>query len=482
MALAAGGAVVSVLAFPPYGPGWLVLIGVALLMTALRGAGTRTLGLAVGAIYGLVFFGWLMWWLVELEVIALALVPLQAAFLAAYGWWLTGHNHRSPGAWLTLAVGGWGFMELIRYYVPFGGLEWGAVGYALSDHIWTRFPAAVVGTSGLTLTVVLIGALVAQLVSRKTGRATLIGGMAVVVVLAGSLGWWASAAAFAFVQPATIVQGSTPCPFEDCPPDERLSTFQQHLALTQSLDSDAGLVVWAEGSTGSINADPVNNPEIGKAISEQAQRLGSRFVVGGDRVVSDTEWINANVYFDVDGNIVGEYRKQHPVPFGEYIPLRPLFDWIPALDQVPRDMIRGDGPVLFGEIGSIISFEGGFSRYALGVRREGANVIIVNTNEASYGPDAPTAEQFIGMTRMRAVELGVPVIHAAVTGKSVFVESDGTLGESTGLGTAEILKGEYGAELATPYTVIGDIGMYLAALAAVVMWLVPSHHRSTEEE
>ncbi len=101
---------------------------------------------------------------------------------------------------------------------------------------------------------------------------------------------------------------------------------------------------------------------------------------------------------------MGEYRKQHPVPFGEYVPLRPIFGLIPATDRVPRDMIRGDGPIVFdlGEhvLGSVISFEGGFSRYALQHRREGANVMVVATNEGSYGM-APTSDQFIGMTRMR---------------------------------------------------------------------------------
>ena len=58
----------------------------------------------------------------------------------------------------------------------------------------------------------------------------------------------------------------------------------------------------------------------------------------GDRPISDTEWINANVVFDETGAIVTEYRKRHPVPFGEYIPARPLFDWIPELRRVPRDM------------------------------------------------------------------------------------------------------------------------------------------------
>ncbi len=481
MFLALVGAVVSVLAFPPFGPGILIIPGITLFFIALRGLETGRQGFWVGMFYGLAFFGGLMWWLIELELIALVLVPVEALFFGLYGLWLVRLNDAGPARWLTLAVGGWAVMELLRYHFPVGGLEWGAAGYALSDQIWSRFPAAVIGTSGLTVIVVAIAAILTLLVLRSSGRATLLWGIGVVVVLGSSFLWLQGQILADVGRVATIVQGSTPCPFEKCPPNERLRTFEQHLALTQTLEQ-AGLVIWAEGSTGSTNADPVNNPEIGGAIAEEARRLSSRFIVGSDRVVSDTEWINANVYFEVDGTIVGEYRKQHPVPFGEYIPLRPLFDWIPALSQVPRDMIRGDGPVLFDDIGSIISFEGGFSRYAIEVRREGAEVILINTNEGSYGL-TPTSDQFIGMTRMRAVELGVPIIHAAVTGKSTFIDIDGSLGEVSGLGTKEILdRGYRGDSRDTPYTATGDLLMYLAAIAGLIVLLVPSGHRSTKEE
>lgn len=486
MLLALAGALLSVLAFPPYGPGLLIVPGLVLFLIALRLVDTRRQGFWIGAFYGLAFFGGLIWWLSELESIALILVPVEALFYAMYGWWLVKYNDRSSGQWMMLAVGGWAIAELLRYHFPVGGFEWGAAGYALSDQMFTRFPAAVIGTSGLTILVILIAAMAAQLITRHIGLATLWGALLTVVVVVGSFLWWLLGGIVAGAgHPASIVQGSTPCPFEHCPPNERLRTFEQHLELTETLEGDQGLVVWAEGSTGSTNADPVNNPEIGEAISEQARRLGSRFVVGSDRVVNETEWINANVYFDSDGEIVGEYRKQHPVPFGEYIPWRPVFDWIPALDQVPRDMIPGDGPVLLGEIGSVISFEGGFSRYALGVRRAGAEVIIVNTNEGSYG-ESPTSDQFIGMTRMRAVELGVPVIHAAVTGKSTFIDLDGEVGTTTSLGTMEIVSDEYGGTLDTPYTATGDLLMYLAAIVGLVVWsrvpLVGSIPRSTEEE
>jgi apolipoprotein N-acyltransferase len=468
--LALAGGVVSFFAFPPFGPGALIIPGIAAFMVAVRRSKTRKSAFWAGFIYGTVFFGGFMWWLSELELIALVLIPMQGLFFAFFGWWLARFQRVTPGVWLVLATGGWAVMELVRYHFPVGGLEWGAAGYALSDMALTRLPAAVIGTSGLTILVVLVGVILAQSVSREASRSTLFAGLAALSVLVGSAAWFMPAEDDSVGHPITIVQGSTPCPFEHCPPNERLRTFEQHLDLTRTLDpGTAGLVVWPEGSTGSTNADPVLNAEVREAIAAEARRLGSRMVIGGDRILSDTEWVNANVYFNAEGEIVGEYLKQHPVPFGEYIPWRLLFQWIPALDRVPRDAIRGDGPVLMDEIGSVISFEGGFSRYALETRRAGAEVIVVNTNTASYGL-TPASDVWIGMTRMRAVELGVPVIHAAVTGKSTVVDPSGETGPVTGLGTMEILQDSYGDERSTPFVTIGNSVMYLAAAAGLLSW------------
>jgi apolipoprotein N-acyltransferase len=240
------------------------------------------------------------------------------------------------------------------------------------------------------------------------------------------------------------------------------------------------LVVWSEGSTGSFNADPVQNPEIGEAIGVEARRIGAWFLVGSDRPLSETHWINANVLFNPEGEIVGEYQKQRPVPFGEYIPWRPVFEWIPDLDQVPRDMIPGQGPVVFDlgdgvEMGSVISFEGGFSRYPRQNSRAGANLIVVATNEGSYGT-TPGSDQFIGMTRMRAAELGTPVIHAAVTGKSVFIGEGGEFtSESTGLGTMEILTAVVAPSARSIYASTGDVVMIAVALLGLVTWWRARH-------
>jgi len=491
--LVLSGAVLSALAFPRFGPGWLILPGVALFLAGLRTAANRAQGLLLGALYGITFFAGLIWWISELGLIAvIPLILLQASFPAAYGWWLARYNNRTDLVWFLLAIGGWALMEWVRYHFPFNGLEWGAVGYGLADQDWARALTPLYGTTGLTMMGVMAAAGLVTL-TRAPRNWWLLTPVPLLFLCFWLANFQQEAAVYAGATVA-IVQGSTPCPFEHCPPDERLRTFEQHLDLTKTIEpGSALLVVWSEGSTGSFNADPVQNPEIGAAISVEARRIGAWILVGSDRPLDDTHWENVNILFDPDGNIVGEYHKQHPVPFGEYIPFRPLFDWIPDLAQVPRDMIPGTGPVVFElqpdlQLGSVISFEGGFARYPRQHARAGANLIVVATNEASYGT-TPGSDQFIGMTRMRAAELGLDVVHAAVTGKSTIIDADGALGPITGLGTEEVIY-DLVAAGRTPsvYARTGDVLMIgIAALGLATWWrarrpLVGSLDRSHEEE
>ena len=465
----------SVLAFPPFGPGWLIVVGVTLFLASLRVAESPHHGLLLGAVYGLGFFGGLIWWISELGLVAVVpLVVVQGAFLALYGWWLGRHREQTTIVWLTLATGGWALMELIRYHFPVGGLTWGAAGYALSDQAWGRLGAPLIGTSGWTVLIAAFAAALVVLIVDKQWIPIAIG--VTVVFFAITMGEAVSGAGSdAFETRVAIVQGSTPCPFTHCAPNERLRTYQQHLELTKTIETGTvDLVVWSEGSTGSVNADPVQNSDVGEAIGAEARRIDAWILVGSDRPLDDETWVNANVLFNSEGEIVGEYRKQHPVPFGEYIPLRPLFEWIPALDQVPRDMIPGDGPVVFDvddiDLGSVISFEGSFARYPRQHARAGAQVLVVATNEGSYGT-TPASDQLIGMTRMRAAELGVYVIHAAVTGKSVVIDDTGALASDvSGLGTQEVIFSTVVPRAKSPYTVVGDLIMYVAAVVAIVVW------------
>ena len=199
-------------------------------------------------------------------------------------------------------------------------------------------------------------------------------------------------------------------------------------------------------------------------------------LAGGTRPGEPGYFENYNVLFDPSGQIIGEYLKRHGVPFGEYVPFRKLLQFIPQLEAVPNDLNPGAGPVVFpisvpsgsGVFGSVISFEGAFARTIRGEVRAGAQMIVVATNEASYGRGA-ASDQLIGMVRMSAASLGIDIVHAAVTGRSTIVRADGTVERKTALFDDDILRGTVNLQTSrrTVYSVAGDWLQILAILVGI---------------
>jgi apolipoprotein N-acyltransferase len=468
VALAA--AVLMVLAFPPFGAGVLIVPALALLLWELRhGARPVVAGLA----FGWTFYAGLIWWIGKLGLIAVTpLVVVFGAYFGLYGWWLGKVREWRPAHWWVAAVGGWAVTEAVRVRFPVGGFEWGLAGYSVSPYSWARGAAQWIGASGWGVVLVAVAAGLIVAIEERRLRLELVGPLVAAALLTAAGGIWPALPGGSPIRVA-IVQGSTPCPLTHCL-NERRSTYEMHLALTREIpEGSVDLVIWPEGSTGGLDADPVLNPDVGSALGAEAQRIGGYLLVGGDRPISDLQWINANVVFGPDGAIVGEYQKRHPVPFGEYIPARPIFDWIPALRQVPRDMIRGGGPVVFdlpiGRIGSVISFEGAFARYARDEARIGARILVVATNEGSY-EFTPVSDQFIGMTRMRSSELGLAVAHSAVTGKSTFI-TGGNFGEVAGFLEERVITADLNLSDGhrTLYTLWGE---WVQAAAAAVLGIL----------
>jgi apolipoprotein N-acyltransferase len=243
----------------------------------------------------------------------------------------------------------------------------------------------------------------------------------------------------------------------------------------------ASLVVWAENAATSPY-DPTTNVEVEAAISIEAQRLGAYFIVGATRSISETEFANVNVAYDPGGRRIGEYLKRHPVPFGEFVPLRGLLDFIPQLDRIPRDMVRGEGPVVFdipaGVIGSVISFEGGFTRLIRSEVSAGAELMVVTTNESTW-VDSEASDQFIDITRVNAAAIGQDLVHAAISGRSAIISAAGDITAVTDLLATDILIGTVRFRTAGP-TLFARLGdwVVLAALAASVAALaVPGEGR-----
>ena len=183
---------------------------------------------------------------------------------------------------------------------------------------------------------------------------------------------------------------------------------------------------------------------------------------------------NYGIFINKNGEILDQYLKQHPVPFGEYIPFRKYLDWIPPLALVPRDMIRGDGQKIFMvngvKISTVISFEGSFQRYIRNSVMDGAELVVILTNQASYG-ESGMSDQFILMSRANAISNERPIVHAAITGKSAFIDHNGKVISKTELFETAILTEKIEPrQTETPYSKYGNYLNYIFILFGSIIF------------
>lgn len=465
------------MAFPPFDWGFLIFVAPSPLLWAMRRVSTRREAGWLGFLFGFAFWGAMLWWIKILGFVAW--LPL-AAVLGLYttAWALLMYTGRrwSMWRWWLLTVGSWALMEFIRARMPWGGFPWGAAGYPVGTLAWPRGSAQWIGASGWAVVVIAVAAGVVVMFGQERDRRPLELSMAVVVTFTFLGALFAPDAAGQPVRVAAV-QGNSPCPRVHCD-QEKERIYASHLALTQSVpDGSADLVVWGEDSFGGA-VNPTFNGEVRRAMGAEAVRIGGYLLAGGTRPGAPGSFDNYNILFDPNGEVAGEYIKQHPVPFGEFVPFRRVLEFVPQLAQVPNDMRRGDGPVVFpievggtrGVLGSVISFEGAFARHARAEVKAGAQLLVVATNEGSFGV-SPASDQLIAMVRMSAASLGVDVVHVAVTGRSTLIRADGSVGKKTDLFEQDVLSGVVNLQASprTLYAVVGDWVQLLAILAALAV-------------
>jgi apolipoprotein N-acyltransferase len=135
------------------------------------------------------------------------------------------------------------------------------------------------------------------------------------------------------------------------------------------------------------------------------------------------------------------YVKRHPVPLGEYVPARSFFRFFSAdVDRV-TDQHAGSEVGVLGvggaRLGDLICFEVVYDGLVGDVVDGGAGMIVVQTNNATFGYTDESAQQ-LAMSRLRAVEFGRSVAVAATSGISAIVAPDGSITRSSALFTPAV--------------------------------------------
>ncbi len=134
------------------------------------------------------------------------------------------------------------------------------------------------------------------------------------------------------------------------------------------------------------------------------------------------------------------YAKRHLVPFGEYVPLRPVLGWLEKVAPVGGDFTGGDGAGLITvplgkgwaetegatRIGALICYEDIFPDLARKSVAAGAEVLVVNTNNGWFGEGA-AAYQHAAHSVLRAVETRRPVLRAGNSGWSGWIDECGAI-------------------------------------------------------
>ena len=498
VALVAGA--VSATGFAPLGLWPVTLFTLALLMVLVREAATERAAFARGWMFGLGHFtiglNWIAQafyyqdamphWLGYGAVAALSLYLAVYVGVAAWLTWRVAERANSGRGVFALAfAGAWIATEYCRATF-FTGFAWNPLGV-----IAVGTPAASyapwLGTYGLSGLLVLaggilwwLGAWARDVVTGARGRdpAHLAAAAGAALLLVGLyLGI-----------PATRFRTES---FAVREPGPLIRVVQPNLSLAQQRDSDADernvatlerlsgvpgpaprLVLWPEGAV------PYYLDEESWARTRIARLLGPRDILmtgGSTLIYNDAGELTAarnSVYaLDARGDIVARYDKTHLVPYGEYLPARPLLSAIGLARLVESDVdfIPGDGSLTtmlpdFGAVGVQICYEIIFSGQVVD-RRVRPAFIFNPSIDAWFGAWGPP--QHLAQARLRALEEGLPIVRSTTTGISAVIDSEGRIVSMIPLDRAGALTARLPAP--KPPTVFARYGNTIPLALAILL-------------
>lgn len=473
------------LAFPPVAAWPLAFLAPALLFVALQGARPAR-GFFLGLVYGLTAFGITLSWVMLFGTLAWgALTLLTALSVALFGAALP--LVRRAGRPVLTALGtaaAWTAIDWLRGLWPLGGFTWGSLGVSQVPNTITVRVAVVAGVFGVTFVVAFVAALLAEAASGDrpprlrlglVGLAAAAAFAPLVIPFARPVGRAIDVAAIQVDFLEGVRQGSRE--------EGDIAVTRLNLELHSRLrDEPPDLAVWGESALDPGSLDILD--EVRSTIAEVGVPVLAGSTSGDIRSPGRDDGVlfNQAVVFDGGGEVFDVYRKTHLVPYGEYIPLKPLVGWISALEQIAYELEPGERLHTLSAPGlprfaAPICYENSFPALDRDLVRQGAEFLVVLTNNASYDRTAASA-QHLQMSRIRAIEDGRWVVHAAVSGISAFIDPSGRPYQQTELFEPDVIRRTIRASTDRTLSVrLGDWTPIVSVAFAVGLAAVPRGRR-----
>ncbi len=463
------------LAFPPADWGWLAWAALVPLMLALRSASRPRQGCLAGLVWGACFYGVLLWWMQTfvarwtgsfwLGLVAWgALVISQTLFAGAFGCGAVMLRRVAKSASLPVAwvAGWWVAIEWLRG-AGWWGFLWGQLAVTQHKHLIPLQSAELLGAWGLSTWIALVNASLAEAIARRAWRPLALAAELSALLLL--FGWWRMHLPAEDERLRALVAQpnvDTTSQWTQQMQDQVKAGMQ--MALDTARSGGVDMVLFSESIVPDALAYPFSD------LISQANSAGITVLIG-TFVEEDSRSYNTLSAF-APSVPVQAYRKQHLVPWGEYVPLRRWTPWVEHFGVVSADVSPGEGVTLLTRwgIGAPICFESTLPRIACGMVRQGARLLCVVTNDTWFGR-SPAAEQHLVFCALRAVETRRWVLRSATTGISAVYDAKGECLQRAALFEEAYLLAE-GVELRnerTLYTRLGDNGAIAVLLAMCVL-------------
>ena len=353
--------------------------------------------------------------------------------------------------YLPLAlIGRWGLaayplifvvLEEIRNRFPFGGFGWARVAYSQADA-----PYAVIASRGgaisLSAITVLIASFLYFAINKKIDLRLLF--PLLILLIPNNI---------AAVNQTSVlmIQGNVPELGLDFNARAK-QVFNNHVNQTKialAKNGEVDFIVWPENA---VDVDPYTNKDVYEELESFDKPLIIGAIVGKGEKLFNTSILWGEKTQDI-------YIKQHLTPFGEYIPLRSLAKKISPLVNQVNDFSPGNGQKIFtigqARIAPVICFEL-IDDQILTEAAKASNILVVQTNSATFGTSAESAQQ-LSITRIRAIEHSRNVVSVSTTGISAVIDFNGKVLNQTAMGTADHVFADVGLiEQSSPRDRYGD--------------------------
>jgi apolipoprotein N-acyltransferase len=469
-------------------PGWLAWFALVPLLAGLKGAGVRQ-AFWKGAVTGFVFFVGSLYWISYVKPMG-TLAPLGWILLSTYlalfhGAFaaLTCQGLRQDRPWAVLWIPAlWTLLEALRGWL-LTGFPWEGLGYSQYRNQAVLPLAASCGVYGLHYLVCLGNVILFSMGWGERGLAAgkmkwQAAGALAVLGLCGWAGRFQEEPAAAKIKVA-VIQGNINQDQEWTPEYRRSLMAGYRRLMEASLAQGARLMVWPEGTfPGLYSQSPRESGELAAFASKNKVDL----LLGADNFDPPAQYSNSAILLGADGGFQ-EYRKQHLVPFGEFVPFRTL---LPFVDKAVQrfglvDFSPGSAPAAFrtqgGKAAPLICYEGIFPELAARAVGLGANLLVVITFDTWYG-DSAAPYQHVSQAVLRAVENRRWLARAGATGISCFISPQGEILDPIALDT----EGTAVRDLTlytgrTPYQRWGNWFLVLCGLIFFLAWLRPARQR-----